>query len=250
MPPRIEDLITYEVKRDIANRYFGFRKLIEEDKIALAEKIRQHDLLLEKKIGFELIRIYILLREEKLIHRFLELSGLKEALFYDPYLTESGSIRERMLQGVRLRGFSGKRRFQNAITDCYQRLAVQVDLYKEQFHGLVNSREMIRAEIKLFYQKNDLGSILSFLRALDAPGLSGHMQGGLEPKLAAGLEKKLWVAPPEPIEDYLPELNPLAQHREIRGRLKTLAAQAFHHSRPEIRAAFTRKSLFAALTLK
>jgi hypothetical protein len=39
--PTLEDIMSSEIKRDIAMRYFGFRKLIEEDELALSEKTKQ-----------------------------------------------------------------------------------------------------------------------------------------------------------------------------------------------------------------
>ena len=61
----IDEVLSTEIKRDIAERYFSFRKLIEEDEMDLEEKIRQYSIILEKRISFDLIRIYILLKKEK-----------------------------------------------------------------------------------------------------------------------------------------------------------------------------------------
>ena len=100
-----EDSLSSEIKRDIAERYFGFRKLIEEDKLALKDKIKHHSFILEKRISFDLLRIYVLLRDEKLIKEFLELIGLHETLFFDHYLLESQNITRRVLSGMSFHGF-------------------------------------------------------------------------------------------------------------------------------------------------
>ena len=113
MPTNIQDVLAYEIKKEMADRYFGFRKLIEEDTLDLKEKTRQHSFILEKRISFDLIRIYILLREEKIIRDFLLLTGFKEELFYDPYLAESETIKMRVFQGTKLRGFTWKGRYKN-----------------------------------------------------------------------------------------------------------------------------------------
>ena len=85
---------------------------------------------------------------------------------------------------MQFRGLTLKGRFKNAIIDAYERLTDHVDQYRESFEELVEDRDVISEEIKLFYQKNDLGTILSFLRSLGEAGSVGHMQGGMEPEIA------------------------------------------------------------------
>jgi len=120
--PTLDEVLSAEIKQDIAQRFFSFRKLIEEDKLDLDEKVRQYSFILEKRISFELIRIYVLLREERLILAFLELAGLREELFYDPYLAESENIARRVLSCQQFRGWTRAARFRNFIDDCYEKL--------------------------------------------------------------------------------------------------------------------------------
>lgn len=244
MQPSISDAITYEIKRDIADRYFGFRKLIEEDTLALSEKIRQHSFILEKRISFDLIRIYILLRDEGLIQEFLTLTNLPGDIFYDPYLAQSVTIRARVFEGVRFRGLTKKACFSNAVLDCYERLVEHIDQYRAQFAELVALQEMISAEIDLFYKKNDLGSILGFLRSLGDTGSSG-LQGGMEPHLATELDDKLKIIPPLPIEQMLPVLPPLMPLAAIRRQLQGIIAQAFSQQGQDIHEYLSTKTFFA-----
>ena len=85
MEPDISKVLSYEIKKELADRYFGFRKLIEEDKQAFHREVRHCALTLEQKIGLDLALLYILLHDEDLIQRFLERTGLEEKIFYDPY---------------------------------------------------------------------------------------------------------------------------------------------------------------------
>jgi hypothetical protein len=235
MQPDIEQAITFEIKQDIANRYFGFRKLIEEDKIALAEKVRQHRFILEKRISFDLIRIYILLRDKGIIENFLSLIGLNKKLFYDSYLSESVTIRQRVFKGIKLRGLTKKGRHQNALFDCYERLIKHVEGYRETLAELLADHDTISEEIKLFYKNNDLHSILGFMHSLGDTGLSGNMQGGMEPGIAADIEAKLHLAPPSPIDNSLPIMPPLPPLTTIRKHLKNIGNQAFKLHKDDIR---------------
>ena len=73
--------LAFEVKKDIAERYFGFRKIIEEDSNEYQKEVIASAFTLETEIGFDLLRIYALLREDTLIRRFYELTHLGEVLF-------------------------------------------------------------------------------------------------------------------------------------------------------------------------
>lgn len=227
MQPDIAEVLAFEIKQEMANRYFGFRKLIEEDKLALADKVRQHAFILEKRISFDLIRIYILLRDEGLIGEFLALAHIPEQLFYDPYLAESETIRQRVFAGLQIRGLTRKGCFANTVTDCYLRLVEHVALYREKFAELESTREEISAEIAHFYKNNDLGSILAFLRGLGNVEISGAMQGGMEPDMARDLDRKLRIEPPESVTSYLPVLPPLPPLAAINRELNSLIGRAF-----------------------
>ncbi len=234
MQTDIGESITYEVKKDVASRYFGFRKLIEDDKLALREGISKYSRILEKRISFELIRIYILLKDEDLIGRFLTISGLNKQMFYDPYLTESATIRQRVFEGIRLRGLTRKGRYKNAVLDCYERLTIHVEQYRARFAELSDEQKMISEEIKIFYQKNDLSAIMGFLRSLDAVDIP--LEGAMAPAMAGEMDDKLRISPPPAIDYYLPLMPPLTPLAEVRGELKKISALAFKRHKDDILA--------------
>lgn len=232
--PDINEVLAYEIKKEIADRYFGFRKLIEDDKLDFAEKTRQYSFILEKRISFDLIRIYIVLKNEALIQRFLGLTGLPEDLFYDPYLTQSNTIRRRVFSGVRIHGLTHAGRFKNMLFDCYERLEVHVAEYRTKFDELKQYREEISEEIEAFYRKNDLGSIMGFLKTLGDPNKAGSMEGGLEVGMAGNLERKMRIEPPLPPEHYLPIIPPLPHLPTIRPVLKELIDAAYEDHGSEL----------------
>ena len=151
MVVRIDEVLAYEIKKDIADRYFGFRKFIEEDKLDLESKIRQYSFILEKRISFDLVRLYILLKDEELILSFLDLTPFDENFFYDPYLMESQTIRQRVFEGIKIRGLFKSGRFENLFFDCYERLEDNTARYRSNFEELQEINETIAEEIKIFY---------------------------------------------------------------------------------------------------
>ena len=227
MKPSVEDVLAVELKREIAERYFGFRKMIEEDTLDLMEKIKYQLSILEKRISYELIRIYILLHDETLIQKFMDLTGWEEKLFYDPYIIESPTIRNRVFKGIKIRGLTKAGRFKNLVFDAYERLVAQVEHYRENLVEIETSRETINEEIELFYRKNDIGNIMGFMRAMEGEGSEDSM--GVKP--AAGsvdaFEHKMRIAKPPPIDPELITIPPLISLPNISKELKKLADQAY-----------------------
>jgi len=239
--PTLDEVMSSEIKRDIAERYFGFRKLIEEDKLSLDEKIRHYSYILEKRISFDLIRIYVLLRDEDIILSFLDLIGLHEKLFYDPHLVQSVNIINRVLACQRFHGFFRSSRFKNYIFDCYENLTFHTGLYLRKINELQEEQGLITEEIKQFYHDNDLSVIMHFLKSMGDHKVSGSMQGGLEVGLADGLDKKLSITPPMQIEQTLTILPPLQPLADIKSSLKRLIKKAYAIQPPEILDLFNKK---------
>lgn len=222
----ITKILSFEVKKEIADRYFGFRKRIEDDKELYEQRLTASSLELESSIGFDLIRLYILLHDEQLIHRFIRLIGLPQEFFYDPYFVQSASIRRRVFSGMKSRGWSRRARFRHMFYDIYQSLAGHIESYRKTLSELTEEQETIREQINLFYRKNDIDSIMGFIRRLDNPDPSELMAGGsVDGQL--GRDEQMRLHPPLPACDLLPTIAPLPPLDDIRPQLKQLIAEAY-----------------------
>ncbi|MBW2466052.1 MAG: hypothetical protein JRF02_02010 [Deltaproteobacteria bacterium] len=235
MKPGFEDFMSIEIKKEIAERYFGFRKMIEEDNLDLVEKMKCQIAILEKRISFELIRIYILLQDDNLIQEFMKLTGWEDKLFYEPYITESETIRKKVFRGIRIRGLTRGGRFKNLVFDAYDRLTVHVEHYRANLEEIETSRETINEEIKLFYRKNDIGNIMGFLRSIES-SCSSENTMGIRPDAGAAdtFEDKMRIAGPPPIDPELVDIPPLPTLPNIRKDLKKLVDKAFKLHRGKI----------------
>ncbi|MEN8198583.1 MAG: hypothetical protein ABFR63_00790 [Thermodesulfobacteriota bacterium] len=221
--------LAFEVKKEIAERYFGFRKIIEEDSTEYQREVITSTLVLETKIGFDLLRIYALLQEDQLIQEFYHLTKLGEVLFFDSYVAASPTIRQRLFEDQRVHGFFRKSRFSNMFFDVYENLRYHVNGYRARIAALAEDREVIEEEIKLFYRKNDISGIMLFLRNLDvvSGSTSGSMAGALESKGGASMENKMKLTAPQPVEKFLPLLQAIPDAAEIKSELKELVNKAY-----------------------
>jgi plasmid stabilization system protein ParE len=234
MKNNFEDILAVELKREIAERYFGFRKMIEEDTLDLTEKIKYQLSILETRISYELIRIYILIKDEDLIHEFMKLTGWEEKLFYDPYITESPTIRKKVFKHIKIRGLTRAGRFKNLVFDAYERLVAHVEHYRENLEEVETSRETINAEIELFYRKNDIGNIMGFLRSIEGAGSEDSM--GISPDAGSidTFEHKMRIEKPPPIDPELINIPPLVPLPSISRELKKLIDKAYKLNRGTI----------------
>jgi len=238
MTQDIDKMLSYEIKKEIADRYFGFRKLIEEDIEGYDNLVISAFRRLEQKIGFDLVRLYILLKDEQVIHNFFQVTKLGEKLFFDPYLAESPTIRKRIFSGIQVHGLTQKNRFRNMVTDTYQALTDHIDEYRVNLTLLREEQQTIAEEINLFYQKNDLSTIMDFLRSLGGSNSykSGAMEGGLTPKTGESLDDKMRVKAPPPVEQLLPVLPVVRPYKEIKTELKAIIDKAYElQGEPEMR---------------
>ena len=230
MDSDITDFLNLEIKRDLAERYFSFRKLIEEDSQALNEKIAAF-VLNEQKVAIDLTRIYILLHDPDLIWEFLSLSGLERDFYLDMYVRESPTIQARLFKDVKVWGLTWSGRFTKMFLACYEDLVVHVDAFREHYTQLVNRHGILAEEIDLFYRKNDISSIMGFLRGMDSgTGVGGQLEGAITSGFNESMEDKMRISLPQPLEKTLTLIPPLVPADQIKKELKNMAtaALAFH----------------------
>lgn len=231
----ISDILAFELKKEIADRYFGFRKRIETDTGNYTERIALSAIEHENRIGYALLRTYVLLQDARLIANFLNLSGLPADLYFDPYILSSPTIRLRIFGTVKIRGITRKGRFFNLFFDCYKELETEIASYNTTIVQLSEEQEVIRAEIDIFYRNNDIDSIMGFMRRMEAPSHhnSDMLQYGSAIEHQQKLSAKLKINPPLPPEQLLPPLNQPPPFVEIKQELKDLAERAYSLN-PEI----------------
>ncbi|PIE57761.1 MAG: hypothetical protein CSA33_06860 [Desulfobulbus propionicus] len=231
MPHAINHILTLEVRKEIAERYFGLRKTIEEDIQRYNEQLKAALNAMEMTVGMTLIRIYILLQHTKIIKEFNQLIGLNDDLFFDPYLVESATIRRRLFNGTdqtRGRGITKKQKFTNLLYTLYQQLLQAVEEYRRVRQHLMQEEETIAEEIKMFHRNNDLSAIIGFLRHLDSdPIHTGYMAGDLMKARDKKLAEKMYVQPPLQAEKVLPPIPAMPPCKEVKKLLAQLAKNAF-----------------------
>ncbi len=235
----IDQILSLELRKEIADRYFGLRKTIEEDIRLYDQQLNDSLDAMETTIGVDLIRMYILLHDRTVIESFQNLTGLSSNLFFDPYLLESRTIRRRLFSKTErswARGFTKKQKYTTLVYTLYRRLYLAVEEYRQSLQQLMEEEETIAEEIKIFYRNNDLPTIMGFLRHLDhdTPH-DGFMAGEIMAERDRKLDEKIHIQPPQKPGSVLPIIPELKPLKEVKKSLAQLARQAFElQGRPDI----------------
>jgi hypothetical protein len=220
----IENILTLEVKNELAKRYFGFRKIIEEDTAAYFENIKKTSQQLEKTVGHDLVRIYSILNTQNLLQQFFAITGIPENLFTAAYINTTPT-KDDIITQQKFRGITRKGCLHNMFFDAYERLFQDVIAYQEAFKNLTHDHDTISEQIRLFYRKNDIHTIFQFLRSLDNSALHDGPPV-FNPDSGARMDAKLRIDPPPPVHELLPEVEAIPKEKEIRKELKALVTEA------------------------
>ncbi len=221
----LADSLAIEVKREIAERYFTHRKVVEEeveDYLDALKKFRKK----EEEVTKELLRLVYLLEDEDLLKRFHELTGIPLEEFADEYLLEASHIRKRLFRGLKGRGLTSKGRFLHLFEDTYKRLFEKLNSYRKEFLKLKRQAELVNSDIEEFNRSYDLSSMLSFFNALsDSSPPIGAVENMEE--VTKSLEGQLKFKKVPPPEEEFPELKVPPEWKKVHRELSKLAKEAY-----------------------
>ncbi|WP_456431854.1 hypothetical protein [Thermosulfuriphilus sp.] len=234
METDLVESLTTQVKKDIAERYFGYRRLIEEDIAHLKEEAARLEGMIYRRIAPDFCRIYIMLKDLELIKDFLRLVGLKETIFYDDYLTQSKTIRRRLFKGLKVWGLTSHGRFRRLLMEIYERLRRNIHEYREALGELKTKEALVAKEIKHFEENFSLSEILSFIGELDRLDTGTSLVEEMsEVGAREELEKAMRIPPLRPPSRDLPDLPEFPPLPVVRKELKRLADAAWPLHNPE-----------------
>ncbi|MCL2789783.1 MAG: hypothetical protein FWD79_03980 [Desulfobulbus sp.] len=235
----MDDMLALEIKKEMADRYFGTRRRIEEDSQEYNQHLQEAYRQMENEVGFDLVRLYILLGRESLVHDFFRLTGMRDQVFLDPYLLGSPTIRKRLFTGQMIHGLTRRSRFHHLFFDIYNRMREGMATYSATLKRLIEEGKAIAEDIEQFHRTNDLGSMMGLLRRLDSGSMheEGALPGHVAPQRDSTLTEKLRFPAPVAAETHLPIFPSMpAAMGACRTKLQELVDTAFdYQGKPEVR---------------
>ncbi|MFW2368716.1 MAG: hypothetical protein ACN4GW_20045 [Desulforhopalus sp.] len=228
----MEDLtnaLAYEIKQEIADRYFSFRKRIESESLQYSVNLKKACKTKVYDVKINLQRMQCLLVTESIYFSFLTRIGLRN-IAPDEITSFSPVIHWQDIAGdLKGEGFTRRRRYNSLVYTTYQLLADSITRYRECYTELSEEHAHISKEIKRFYRNNDLSGILSFIRRIDTPEVEFY--SGLQPETFAqstrSFEQDLRIHPPSPVGDHLHDLPEIEPLKIARSELKRIIDRAY-----------------------
>ena len=223
--------IVYEVKQEIADRYFGFRTRIENQSQIYLAKLTETGRAVEAEIRLDLCRMRFLLKEPRLFCLFLDMANLPRDYVLNLANQQATPKGLELFATMRGRGFTRWRRFYALAKSIYNSLAKNIVVYHETYLQLQEEHADICMEIEKFQHQNDLSDILCFLRNFDSPDSERmkFLHSNATLLSCQTLEQDLRITPPPPVTEVIKLLNPLPPIRQIKAQLTDLLREAFTH---------------------
>lgn len=220
--------IAYEVKLEIASRYFGFRSRVEAEIGQYQERLHLADRDYLDAIRLDLQRMRFLLHQEKAWKDFLFLIQLPED---SPILHRQPSPNvSQLFSGLKGVGFSRWRRYRDLALKVYRSLENSITAYRETCLDLGDERAELCARIDQFHRNNDLSGILSFLKTFDSSENERlkFLHSLSTPHPGENIDQDLRIPHPRPVADLLPDLPALPPLRKIEHHMTALLKTSFY----------------------
>jgi hypothetical protein len=221
--------LAYEVKQEIATRYFGFRTRLETASREYLAKYQEAVREYQARLRPDLCRMQFLLQEPRLFCSFLQLIGLPKDYALGLTGPPSSIGRQELFAGLRGEGFTRWQRFRDLATTIHLSLAANIAACQECFLLLNEEREEICSQLDTFQRQNDLCEILSFLRSLDPTESERqkflHFDINAQP--GANLNQELCLVSPAPIDPVLLSLPLPPPLKQIKKQFVAILKEAF-----------------------
>ena len=231
----LTNAIAFEVKQEIADRYFGMRTRIEAHSRQYLEQLQETDKTLALAIGLDLLRMRAIFAAPEFFHAFLTHIDLTSEDAINLCARPSPlPTHAELFQQLRCRGLTRRQRLRSLFNLVYCSLANNIAAYHQAALLLQEEHEEICTEIEKFQRQNDLTDILSFLRTLDCDETDRrrhlHAEGGAGPKNDFEVSLRL-IPPPAPFAVLL-QLRLLPPLPRLGGPLRKLIDDACSENFP------------------
>jgi len=221
----IAQLFALEVKQELANRYFGFRKQIEDDINNYQARLGAAGKEYINLIAEDLQIIRSELGTEALFGDFLDLLNYPKVIVARIIKDYGGQRRDQPPPpAFSLMGLTKRQRQRHRFFRIYKEFRQHTLQQHELFATLQDEYNEICDQIHKFYRQNDINSILSFLRQIDSHP-DQYINAPPEQTLVArqkSLEDDLRIVPPPPVESAVMALAPPPDLEQLKTKLVSL----------------------------
>ena len=239
MPSNTGDIaaaLAYQVKKEIAENFFGTRRLLDEEREELLSRSGKLLRSWEKEVLPPLIQVGHLLMSEPSIQAFLKIIRREDLLPIFKKELAGRKLDQTLITCSPQFALTGRGKYRNLVYANYTLARQRMKKLAEDFQGLEKQVVLFNEDLAKFNTSFCLSDILSFIKALDGvDGLKGVLGENTDPRAVPLLEEKLLLRPLQLSRQGLPPLLPLPSLKEIKGPLGKCLDRTYSEHCPEIK---------------
>lgn len=239
MPRQVGDIasaLAYQVKKEIAENFFGTRKILEEERDDLIRQGIKLEKAGEQEVLPILIRIHHLLIGEEEGQAFLDLIQRRELIESGKQAIKIQGINPSPIPSTLPFALTAKGKYKNLIFALYKMAKARMDELLEEFNVLQREAALFNEDLTKFKSSYSLSEILSLIKSIEgADGLKGVLGENSDPQSIPLLEEKLVLRPLDFSREKVPVFRALPPINEIQKPLNRLIDQTFKNHCSEIK---------------
>ena len=239
MTPPVGDIsaaLAYQVKKEIAENYFGSRKALEEERNDFTQQERILKKAWEQEVLPILTSIYLLFIREEEGRAFLDLIKREDLIESIKHSLKDQGINPFPQSRPLPFTFTAKGKYKKLIIILYELARANGEALGNEFRTLQKKVSLFNEDLTNFNSSYNLSDILSLIHSLEnRDDLKGVLGENTDPRAVPLLEEKLMLRPLELGQEGETLLRPLPPIKEIQKPLKLLIDLTFHGHCQEIK---------------
>ena len=232
--------LAYQVKKEIAENYFGTRRELEEERedlVGQANKVRKD---WSQEVQAPLVLIGELLLEPETVKSFLALLG-QDRLSLEVPDRPGRTFAEAVASCSLPFALTSQAKYQALIAQLVSLAWARSQPVLERARILEKKVRLYNEDLAKFSLSYSLQEILAFIKAIEGSSeLKGVLGENTDPRAVPELERKLMLKSLDPSTLGLSEVKPLPKLSQIREPLRALVKQAFRRNTEEIKSCLKR----------
>ena len=241
MPRQVGDIasaLAYQVKKEIAENYFGTRKILEEERDDLIRQRIQLEKASQQEVLPILIRIHHLFIREGEGQSFLNLIQREDLIESVKQAIKDQGINPSPIPSAFPFALTAKGRYKNLIFTLYNKAKAKLDELLKEFNVLQRKAALFNEDLTKFQSSYSLSEILSLIKSIEGvDDLKGVLGENTDPRSVSLLEEKLVLKPLDFSREKVPVIRALPTLTEIQEPLNRLIDQTFKNHCSEIKKA-------------
>jgi hypothetical protein len=232
--------LAYQVKKEIAENYFGTRRELEEERGDLVSQAKKIQKAWAQEVQAPLVLMGGLLLDPETVKSFFALLGQESLPLAAPDRPDR-TFSKAVVACPPPFAFTSQAKYQALIAQLYGLAWGRSQPVLEKVRALEKKVALYNEDLAKFSLSYSLQEILAFIKAIEGHSeLKGVLGENTDPRAVPELEKKMMLKSLDFLSLGLSQVKPLPKLSQIRESLRSLVKQAFRRNEEQIKSCLKR----------